>query len=110
MKRLLTSSLILLLIVSSVDVHAVKASKNKPPFKLRIVKIKPIRRYTNVYQPMIIKKGHVWRQGYWQWNKLSLNYDWVRAHSVRKKNNKTWTNGHWSKVKGGWIYHQGFWA
>ncbi|MCP4439857.1 MAG: BcpO-related WXXGXW repeat protein [Aureispira sp.] len=65
-----------------------------------VVKIKPARPKVIVKRPAQAKKGHVWVDGHWTWNKQDQKYRWVKGHWVTVKKGHKWVPGHWVDVRG----------
>ncbi len=100
--------LVILLLFSFGPANQVLAG-HKPHPRYKIVKVKPAHHY-RAHRPAHIRPGYVWIEGHWVWHKRQHNYVWVKGRVVKKRQHKTWVNGHWQRVRGGWVYVPGFWA
>lgn len=125
MKKLFTSVLIMLFIVSMASIEAEaqgkRQNKYKKYYKSDVVTYRPIRPAVRVnhykpYRPYIphrsahFRRGHVWIEGHWVYNKRIRSYIWVEGKYVKKRRNLNWIEGRWVRAKHGWRYIPGYWA
>jgi YXWGXW repeat-containing protein len=80
------------------------------PRHKHVVRVKPSRPHATINRHARVKSGYVRIDGHWQYNRHHRKYVWVNSRVVKQRRGKIWTSGHWSKVSGGWVYVQGFWA
>ena len=74
-----------------------------------VVSVRPNRPAVVVVKPTKVKKGYVWREGYWKYNRRSARYVWVKAGWIKKKRGMVWVPGQWKQVPKGWIWVEGRW-
>lgn len=74
-----------------------------------VVKVKPAKPKVLVIKPAKAKKGHVWRNGHWQWNKSAKKYVWVKGHWAKVKLGHAWVPGHWKSTSAGHNWVPGHW-
>ncbi|HET7887049.1 MAG TPA: YXWGXW repeat-containing protein [Bradyrhizobium sp.] len=62
-------------------------------------------------QPPIPEDGYLWMPGFWAWRKDVPDYYWVPGTWVRPpRAGLLWTPPYWSRVEGGYAFHDGYWA
>lgn len=74
-----------------------------------VVKVRPARPAVIVKKPNRAKRGHVWREGHWVYNKRQGKYVWRKGHWTKKRPGKVWVAGHWKKTPGGEKWVPGHW-
>jgi hypothetical protein len=74
-----------------------------------VVKVKPTRPKVIVKKPARAKRGYVWRDGHWVYNKKRGAYVWRKGQWIKKRPGKVWIKGHWKKVPGGQKWVPGHW-
>lgn len=90
--------------------EAAAISRVEPPGKNKVVEIRPSRPYVRVFKPLNIKRGYVWIEGHWKWNRKVHQYVWVNGYITKPKRGKVWVGGSWKAKNGGWAYTSGKWA
>lgn len=62
-------------------------------------------------QPTIPAQGYLWVPGFWAWRKSVPDYFWVPGTWVKPpQSGLLWTPPYWSRVDGGYAFHDGYWA
>jgi hypothetical protein len=62
-------------------------------------------------QPAIPVQGYLWAPGFWAWRKSVPDYLWVPGTWVQPPQpGLLWTPPYWSRVEGGYAFHDGYWA
>jgi len=62
-------------------------------------------------QPSIPEDGYLWMPGFWAWRKDVPDYYWVPGTWVKPpRAGLLWTPPYWSRVEGGYAFHDGYWA
>jgi len=62
-------------------------------------------------QPPIPAQGYIWVPGFWAWRKSVPDYFWVPGTWVQPPQpGLLWTPPYWSRVDGGYAFHNGYWA
>jgi YXWGXW repeat-containing protein len=62
-------------------------------------------------QPTIPAQGYLWVPGFWAWRKSVPDYFWVPGTWVLPPQpGLLWTPPYWSRVEGGYAFHDGYWA
>jgi hypothetical protein len=62
-------------------------------------------------QPAIPAQGYLWVPGFWAWRKSVPDYFWVPGTWVQPPHpGLLWTPPYWSRVDGGYSFHDGYWA
>ena len=74
-----------------------------------VVKVRPARPAAVVVKPAKIKRGYIWVDGHWKYNKRHNRYVWVNAKYVRVKRGHAYVAGHWKSVPGGYKWVPGHW-
>ena len=96
---------VLLTTTSSNAQHLERKVNNK-----RVVAYKPGTPSDRIHTRTALRRGYVWIDGYYKWNRRSRSYVWIEGHQIRQKKGKIWISGKWKRVPGGWTYISGFWA
>ncbi len=108
-KPIRNTFLIMVAIVLGSTTGSAQQTKRKINNK-RVVLYKPGTPSVRIHTRTIARRGHVWIDGYYRWNKRSRSYIWIEGHQIRQKKGKIWVSGKWKRVPGGWTYISGFWA
>lgn len=99
-----------IIVLLTFGVEAAVIAKVDPPKNKKVVLVRPSRPHVKVFQPTHIKRSYIWIEGYWKWNRKVGNYLWVNGHLIKNKKGKSWVNGYWKPLNGGWVYSSGKWA
>lgn len=99
MKRLVLVVGVIIAMVASVSVTNAQV----------VVTVKPKRPTVVIVKPNKVKRGHIWVDGHWRWNKKTKSYAWIKARWVKKKRGLVWVHGQWKKVPKGWVWVEGHW-
>ena len=70
----------------------------------RVVVTQPNRPNVIVNRPNYNRPGHVWVDGYWEWNDFYGQYTWQRARWIKIKRNHYWVPGFWEISVGGFFW------
>ena len=74
-----------------------------------VVKVRPNKPTVVVAKPAKHKKGHVWVEGHWRYDKKAGKYVWVKGHWKKARPGHVWVPGHWKEVPGGHEWVPGHW-
>lgn len=120
MKKKFTLLLVMLFVLSMAGTEALaQKHKKKHPRKMHkseVIAYRPVKpavRVHNNYRPykhVNFRRGHMWIEGHWVFNRRTRSYIWVEGKYVRKHKQKVWVDGYWVRVKRGWKYVPGYWA
>jgi len=75
-----------------------------------VVKAKPVRPKVVVVKGRAPRRGMVWVDGHWSWNKRNMRYIWVKGRWAAPPRGKAWTVGSWKRSRKGWVYVPGRWV
>ena len=75
-----------------------------------VVVDRPVRPDVVVVRPGAAKRGHIWVEGHWRWDKKLERYVWVTAGWVRSRRGHRYVPGHWLVVTGGHKWVPGHWT
>ncbi|MTI32452.1 YXWGXW repeat-containing protein [Xanthovirga aplysinae] len=74
-----------------------------------VVKVKPDRPVKIVKKSKKVRKGHIWVDGHWKWNKRRNKYVWVEGNWVKKRRGYKYKPGSWVKTRGGYKWKPAIW-
>ena len=74
-----------------------------------VVAVKPARPKVVVVKPARARRGYIWVDGHWKWNKRTKNYTWVKGRWVRARRGFTYVPGRWVAAPGGFKWVAGHW-
>jgi len=74
-----------------------------------VVAVKPARPDVVVVKPAKARRGYIWVDGHWKYNKRTNRYVWVKGGWVRARRGFVYVPGRWVKAPAGFKWVPGTW-